>query len=133
MIDAPDESSRMEEPALRLVEGVMPEPPRPRTASWPRRYGVQVLRRSIRRPCSGALTLACKVERGAVTQSIKPGSRRRVWKIRRRNEPNRQLIRTCRDKVQSADADQILGFIREGLAQMFKLHGEFGPLINPNG
>jgi hypothetical protein len=130
--DIPDESAQKERPALRLAEPVMPEPPRPRPASWPRRYGVRAFKRSIRRPRAGGLKLECKVERGAVKQSIKPGSRRRVWKIRRRNEPNRQLIRACRDKVQRANSEEIQGFIRDGLAHMFHLYAQYRPCIDPD-
>lgn len=121
---------------FRLIDG-LPEKPRPREASWPRRYQVVRRRRSVRRPRSGPCKPQRLEELGVLVRETRPGSsRRRPNRKKWGAPPWRMEQRKVRDRLRMATQEEFDQMVREALDTVMDLRSQFplcGGCIDPDG
>lgn len=120
---------------FRLIDG-LPAKPRPRDPSWPRRYRVVRLRRSVRRPRSGGYKAEYLEKIGVLAREVKPGSSRQRRMKKRGAPPMRTLERQAKARLQSASPEEFKKLFADAWKKLMGLRDDFirfGTCIDPDG
>jgi hypothetical protein len=119
---------------FRLIDG-LPAKPRPGDPSWPRRYRVVRMRRSVRRPRSGGYRAEYLEKIGVLAREVKPGTSRKRRMKKRKAPPLRTLERMTKARLQSASPEEFKRLVADAWKNLMGLRDDirFGTCLDPDG